>query len=118
MYAGVVVEDVERHHLELEERQMAYDGGCADRVSAGIGEASFVVVPRIHGEKGGIHHHHRHHRPSPSLCLNNQQVLCVRWRPHTIIFDVSLKFLRQTRLNTYVLISCHNLSNITTRIFI
>lgn len=89
VYAGAAVEDVERHHWESEERQMEYDGGCADTASVGIEEASFVVVQLIRDEKEEIHHHHRHHRPSPFLCPSNQKVLCVHWRLHTIL-DVSL----------------------------
>lgn len=86
-YAVVVaVEDVERHHLELEARQMEYDGGCVDMAGVEIEAASLVQL--IHDGKAEIHHRHRRHHPSPFLCPNSRQVLCVRWLLHTT-FNVS-----------------------------
>lgn len=69
VYVVVVVGDVERHHLELEERRMEYDGEYADMVGVGIEEASSAVV-LIRDEKEGIRHHHRHRHPCPFLCRN------------------------------------------------
>lgn len=83
----VAVEDAERHHLESEERRMEYGGGYVDTVGVEIEEASLVQL--IHDGKEEIHRRHRRHHPSPFLCPNSRQDLCVRWLLHTR-FNVSL----------------------------
>lgn len=90
-YVVFVAGDAERHHLELEERQMVCDVGYVGRqVDFGIEEASFEVR-LIHGEKDQIRP--RHHRRRPSFpSQRSPRGLCVRLHLHTAVRSVSVLY--------------------------